>query len=252
MKILCLLFILITMPLLSQEAKITISVVDENNQPVLNFKADIMDTNNNSFFIQPVDLINGKCTFLIHKNVKFINFKIIGSGYFRTFQLQVIDTNLTMNALSKIDNNYTPNNRTVVDSNLIVRVDSIVKIKKDYIVLGSIEGTVTDIDDKPVVGACVRIVGTRLGGFVKSDGKFKVNSIPPGKYAIRLTAVGFKNFDCEINVKNNEICKLSVKMDFDKNVNLSCTGLPIKSLINHNQIGTIHTYDASTSPWLFK
>lgn len=77
---------------------------------------------------------------------------------------------------------------------------------------GSIRGRVLDTDGKPVVGASVRVEGTRLGGFVKGDGRFIVTNISPGTYTIRITSVGYDQFTAEVRVRADESTELDAVM----------------------------------------
>jgi outer membrane receptor protein involved in Fe transport len=77
---------------------------------------------------------------------------------------------------------------------------------------GSIKGKVVDNDGKPVVGASVRIEGTRLGAFVKADGRFIVSNIPPGEYVVKISFVGFPNFEAKVRISADESTELSATM----------------------------------------
>lgn len=57
---------------------------------------------------------------------------------------------------------------------------------------GSLAGYVKDTSGNPIVGATIRLAGTRLGGFSKvPDGHFLIHGIPVGKYSVEVTAIGF-------------------------------------------------------------
>lgn len=58
---------------------------------------------------------------------------------------------------------------------------------------GSVAGKVTSSDGKPLAYANVVIVGSTWGAFTKDDGSFKVVSLPPGTYTVRVTMVGYED-----------------------------------------------------------
>jgi len=80
---------------------------------------------------------------------------------------------------------------------------------------GSIKGKVLDNEGKPVVGASVRVIGTRLGGFVKADGHYAVTAIPAGDYTVKITAVGFQATEIKVKVSADNITITDVKMQVE-------------------------------------
>lgn len=78
---------------------------------------------------------------------------------------------------------------------------------------GTIRGKVVDENGKPIVGASVRVMGTRLGAFVKSDGKFIVSNIPPGVYKIKITYVGYQEYTAEVRISADETTEIQAQMN---------------------------------------
>ena len=56
---------------------------------------------------------------------------------------------------------------------------------------GKISGTVKSADGEPVVGANVVIEGTTLGAAADAAGKYFILDVPPGKYRVRASGVGY-------------------------------------------------------------
>jgi len=55
---------------------------------------------------------------------------------------------------------------------------------------GTISGRVVNSQNKsPVVGASVQIIGTTLGAYTQSDGKYVIKNVPPGIYNLRFKSV---------------------------------------------------------------
>lgn len=64
----------------------------------------------------------------------------------------------------------------------------------------SITGRVQTADGTPISGAAVEILGTspRLGSYARRDGSYRIRTVRPGRYALRISAPG--HFDDTINV----------------------------------------------------
>ncbi|MEO0079784.1 MAG: TonB-dependent receptor [candidate division WOR-3 bacterium] len=59
-------------------------------------------------------------------------------------------------------------------------------------VVGSIRGRVTDkATGEPLVGASVMVVGTELGAATDFNGQYQIINIPPGKYSVTASYVGY-------------------------------------------------------------
>ena len=58
---------------------------------------------------------------------------------------------------------------------------------------GKIAGTLTDaVTKEPVVGANIMIVGTTLGASSDENGYYCVLNVPPGRYDLRISCIGFQ------------------------------------------------------------
>lgn len=78
---------------------------------------------------------------------------------------------------------------------------------------GSIRGVVTDAATaKPLVGANVFLVGTSLGSATDLEGIYRINRIPPGQYTLRVTYIGYKMKDTEIQIQYDRTLELNVAL----------------------------------------
>jgi outer membrane receptor protein involved in Fe transport len=77
---------------------------------------------------------------------------------------------------------------------------------------GKVAGVVKDNNGKPVPGATVMVSGTRLGGSADLDGRYFILNIPPGKYDITVSAIGYGK---------KTIKSIDVKSDFTTDLNVS-------------------------------
>jgi|YNPMSStandDraft_1061717.scaffolds.fasta_scaffold00091_27 hypothetical protein len=76
---------------------------------------------------------------------------------------------------------------------------------------GSLAGRVlSKMNEKPLVGVTVRVLGTNLGTFTRANGTFRIDNIPPGVYAIQFTYVGYETY---INANTNIPSGKTVTLD---------------------------------------
>ena len=58
---------------------------------------------------------------------------------------------------------------------------------------GSVTGTVTDkTTGQPLACANVLVLGTDRGAMVLDNGRFTVDKIPPGSYAVKVSMIGYR------------------------------------------------------------
>jgi Ca-activated chloride channel family protein len=80
---------------------------------------------------------------------------------------------------------------------------------------GTIAGVITDAGTKePIIGASVILKGTKIGAQTDLDGKFIILRVPPGRYTLVITSVGFGSV---------EITDVIVKADLTTEVNQTLT-----------------------------
>ena len=65
---------------------------------------------------------------------------------------------------------------------------------------GSIRGKVTD-NGAPLEFASVGLLKTTLAASCDSKGMFLLRDVPPGKYQLKITYIGYENFQQEVTVK---------------------------------------------------
>lgn len=79
---------------------------------------------------------------------------------------------------------------------------------------GRIVGKVVDAQtNEPIVGANVLIEGTYLGAAAGVDGFYSINNVPPGKYRLIASAVGYQKTIIEnVLVKIDLTTRVDIKM----------------------------------------
>lgn len=76
---------------------------------------------------------------------------------------------------------------------------------------GAIKGVVSD-GENVIPYANIGLEGTTYGVAADLEGKFEINNIEPGKYLLKMSAVGFKNFKETINVKENQVTTIKIQV----------------------------------------
>jgi len=107
---------------------------------------------------------------------------------------------------------------------------------------GTLKGKVVDQDGNPVVGASVRILGTRLGGVVRSDGRFIVVSIPAGSYTVRVTAVGYAPYEANVRISADDETEIKVVLKEEGKVTEEVMVVAEK-LVSHKDVGVKRQYE---------
>ena len=96
-------------------------------------------------------------------------------------------------------------------SSILVLLTSTLVVAADP---GKITGTVTDAKDgKPLAFGSVLVMGTGLGGFVDENGKYTIQSVPPGTYTVKATMMGYTAESKEnVEVKSNQVAEVNFQL----------------------------------------
>lgn len=87
----------------------------------------------------------------------------------------------------------------------------------------SISGFVRDVDNgEPLIGATVRVLGTKLGAITNKNGFFSILDIPPGQYEIVVTNIGYKESKIKLT--------LSLKQSLRKNFELKSSSIETEEI----------------------
>ena len=81
---------------------------------------------------------------------------------------------------------------------------------------GKINGNVTDAKTgEPLPGANIFLVGTAIGAATDLKGEYKIFSVPPGTYTVRVTFIGYKQKELQVQIQSGETERIEIKLDFD-------------------------------------
>lgn len=75
---------------------------------------------------------------------------------------------------------------------------------------GSIKNSATK---QPLTGVTLKIVSTKLGAISKSDGSFKINRVPVGRYTLTARAVGYEPLSLAIVLTSGKQLELSLELN---------------------------------------
>ena len=65
---------------------------------------------------------------------------------------------------------------------------------------GTLKGTITGDDKRPLPGATIQLLETRFGVITNKDGRFSITDIPNGNYTISISSVGFEKYERGIQI----------------------------------------------------
>lgn len=75
---------------------------------------------------------------------------------------------------------------------------------------GTITGNITDMKNKPIVGANVILEGTSLGAATDANGRYVISDVPKGEYVVVASVIGYKRTSKTVTVP----VEGSVRADF--------------------------------------
>ena len=81
---------------------------------------------------------------------------------------------------------------------------------------GTLQGVVTDGGTgKSLIGANIFLRGTALGGVTDIDGKYKVVRIPAGTYVLRVSYIGYKTKEFDVQIVSEQTIIRNTALDAD-------------------------------------
>ncbi len=77
---------------------------------------------------------------------------------------------------------------------------------------GSVKGRVIDENNQPLLSANVILVGTNIGTTTNFEGIFKIKNVPPGKYKLKVSFVGYKSKIKTVKVFANKVVMVNFQL----------------------------------------
>jgi TonB-dependent receptor len=76
---------------------------------------------------------------------------------------------------------------------------------------GMIQGVITDsLSHSTLVGANIFLMGTSIGGATNLNGEYSIKNIPEGTYTLRISYIGYKTKDVQVDIETDK----SLQLDF--------------------------------------
>ncbi len=80
-------------------------------------------------------------------------------------------------------------------------------------ITGKISGRVVDQKNTPLIGANVLLLGTTLGAVTDMDGYYNIINIPPAKYTVQFSMIGYRTLKIEqVNVSSGQTTALNATL----------------------------------------
>ncbi len=109
---------------------------------------------------------------------------------------------------------------------------------------GKIKGMIKDKSTgDPLPGVSIAIVGTTQGAVTDPDGNYMIHLVPPGKYTLRVSTVGYSTIEIDEVVVNADI---TTEQDAAMESTVSETGVVIKVVANRDRINKFEVSSKST------
>lgn len=78
---------------------------------------------------------------------------------------------------------------------------------------GTLRGVVTDtLDNSPLVGANVYLIGTALGSATNLEGEYRIDRVPEGTYTLRISYIGYLTKQIKITVQSNKALSVNAAL----------------------------------------
>lgn len=80
---------------------------------------------------------------------------------------------------------------------------------------GTVVGRVLDAKNKePMVGVNVYLENTGYGSSTNIDGNYSIQNVPPGKYNLIVSYVGYKKFEKKIEINGEKVIHIDVELEY--------------------------------------
>jgi len=90
---------------------------------------------------------------------------------------------------------------------------SLILISTTAFAQGTLRGVVADSSTKEALpGANVYLLGTALGSATDLEGAYRIDRIPEGTYALRVSYIGYKTKTINVNIQNNKTATLNAAL----------------------------------------
>lgn len=162
-----------------------------------------------------------------------------GDFYFTTSNDEVFTLTIQHNDYKT---EIVPYNSTIIQGSISITLQckSPREWNTEYYVM---EGRVMNEKGKPLVGATIKLLGTKRGANSRADGSFRIVKLQKGKYQIEVSYIGYRECKVEVvldnTVNNNLVIKLLEKDPNDIKVFAGFISDGRREMVNQEDIGTV-------------
>ena len=97
-------------------------------------------------------------------------------------------------------------------STLCVLFLSITAFTQNQGEVGSLKGTITTSENKPIVSTTVRLKGAKKATLTNNEGAFIIENVLPGNYSLEVSSVGFQSLEREVSVTAGSTTDVSIQL----------------------------------------
>lgn len=77
-----------------------------------------------------------------------------------------------------------------------------------------LNGYVKDASNgETIIGATVFLTGSKKGSYTNKAGFYSISNIPPGKYTLKVSSIGFETYESEIEIKANVNKRFNIELN---------------------------------------
>jgi TonB-dependent receptor len=90
---------------------------------------------------------------------------------------------------------------------------ALILISTSALAQGTLRGVVTDtLDNSPLVGANVFLVGSALGSASNLEGEYRIERVPAGTYTLRFSYIGYSTKQIRVEIQNNKTVQINAAL----------------------------------------
>ena len=97
-------------------------------------------------------------------------------------------------------------------STLCVLFLSITAFTQNQGEVGSLKGTITTSENKPIGSTTVRLKGAKKATLTNNEGAFIIENVLPGNYSLEVSSVGFQSLEREVSVTAGSTTDVSIQL----------------------------------------
>ncbi|MFN4111339.1 MAG: carboxypeptidase-like regulatory domain-containing protein, partial [Ignavibacteria bacterium] len=81
------------------------------------------------------------------------------------------------------------------------------------LIAGEIKGKIVGDDNSPIPNVNLILIGTKYGTSTDLNGDFIISNIPPAKYKLQISAIGYETKVIEVNLYKTNFVELKIKLN---------------------------------------